>query len=206
MQSPADELGLFPLGIALVPGEVVPLHIFEPRYRELIGECLATSRPFGFLYQHEQRLSSIGTRATVTEELRRYDDGRFDVIVQGGERFRMIEMTSGRSFLTARVTDFEDLPDPPTAEELAACRAAWRQVVLPNDPGAPGDLDAFGMAALVELPPALKQDLLELRSERGRVLRLTRELAGDLGAELRASVVGRRAASNGKVVHPPEGT
>ncbi|MGH2717646.1 MAG: LON peptidase substrate-binding domain-containing protein, partial [Actinomycetota bacterium] len=71
MPPPGEELGLFPLGIALVPGELVPLHIFEPRYRELIGECLDTSGHFGFIYQHEGKVCSVGTRATVVEVLRR---------------------------------------------------------------------------------------------------------------------------------------
>ncbi|HLI55918.1 MAG TPA: LON peptidase substrate-binding domain-containing protein [Actinomycetota bacterium] len=199
MESPAEEIGLFPLGIALVPGEQLALHIFEPRYRELIGECLDTSRPFGFIYQHEGRLCPVGTRATVIDVLRRYDDGRLDIMVRGRERFRLVELTSGRSFITATVTDLEDTPEAPTAEELAACREAWRQAALAGDSGEP-DRDAFGMAALLELPAPLKQELLELRSERARVLRLTRELAGDLGAELRANEIGRRAAANGKVV------
>lgn len=199
------ELGLFPLGIALLPGEEGPLHIFEPRYRELIGECIDTSGAFGFIYHHDGQLCSVGTRATVVEVLRRYDDGRLDIVVRGGDRFRLGELTSGRSFITASVVDFDDVPDQPSPDELAACRRAWRKVALPGDPGEPGDRNAFGMAAALVLPAPIKQDLLELRSERARVQRLTRELSGELGAELLANEIGLRAASNGKVVHPPEG-
>ena len=62
-----DEIGLFPLGLVLLPTEQVPLHIFEPRYRELIGESLDHGGPFGIVYADEDGLRQIGTLATVTE-------------------------------------------------------------------------------------------------------------------------------------------
>ena len=62
-----DEIGLFPLGLVLLPAEQVPLHIFEPRYRELIGESLEEETPFGVVYADEDGLRQVGTLATVTE-------------------------------------------------------------------------------------------------------------------------------------------
>src|SRR5262245_7917462 len=87
-----DEIGLFPLGMVLLPTEQVPLHSFEPRYRALIGECLEQDSEFGLVFADEDGLRAIGTRAAVTEVLERFDDGRLNIVVQGRERFRLVEV------------------------------------------------------------------------------------------------------------------
>jgi ATP-dependent Lon protease len=81
-----DEIGLFPLGIVLLPGEQVPLHIFEPRYRELIGECLERGVPFGLVFADESGMRGVGTEAAVVEVSHRFDDGRLNIVVEGRER------------------------------------------------------------------------------------------------------------------------
>jgi len=198
-----DEIGLFPLDTVLVPGERLPLHIFEARYRELIGECLENSTEFGLIFQQGVALSGVGTRAEVHDVLRRYPDGRLDIVVVGGNRFRLIEETEGRSFVTARVSDVEDLDDPPAPEELAACMDAFARIVALVGDDVP-DLDltaspSFAMAAHLGLPAELRQELLEMLSERDRVLRLTGELEGPVATQLRARQIEQRAAGNGKV-------
>ena len=78
-----SELGLFPLGIVLLPTEQIPLHIFEDRYQELIGECLADEREFGLVFADDDGLREIGTRAAVTEVLEKFDDGRLNIVAEG---------------------------------------------------------------------------------------------------------------------------
>src|SRR5919204_2621505 len=108
-----SEIGLFPLALVLLPTEKVPLHIFEPRYKELIGECLAESREFGLVLTDENGLREIGTRAAVVEVARVYDDGRLDIVIEGGERFRVVRLTSGRSFQTAEIESIDDEESEP---------------------------------------------------------------------------------------------
>jgi ATP-dependent Lon protease len=205
---PVAELGLFPLDTVLLPGEFLPLHIFEPRYRELIGECLDTAGEFGLIYhrvyQDGSQAGPVGTRAAVAETLQRYDDGRLDVVVSGGDRFRLLELTTGRSFITATVAPFADAgsePDP--GDELATCRAAFSRILaVVGDPEGLGDdenPDSFTMAARLGLPSQLKQELLDMTSERARLVRLTEELTGPLATQLQAREIGRRASTNGKV-------
>ena len=98
-----DEIGLFPLGIVLLPTEQVPLHIFEERYKELIGECLDEEREFGLVFADDDGLREVGTRAAVTDVLERFEDGRLNVVVEGRERFRLVELTTGRAFQTGEV-------------------------------------------------------------------------------------------------------
>src|SRR3954451_9284546 len=108
-----EEIGLFPLGIVLLPTERVPLHIFEPRYKELIGECLEDDSEFGLVYADEDGVREIATRARVTEVCDRLDDGRLNVLIEGGDRFRVERLTRDRTFLTAEVEPVEDRDDGP---------------------------------------------------------------------------------------------
>ena len=89
------ELGLFPLGIVVLPGELTPLHIFEPRYRELVGEAVDNETPFGILLTDDEGLREVGTAVRVTEVIERFEDGRFVVMVEGGERFRVVRRHRG---------------------------------------------------------------------------------------------------------------
>ena len=110
------EIGLFPLELVLVPTERVPLHIFEPRYKELVGECLRSGEEFGLVLEDDNGRREIGTRAAVVEVLQMFDDGRMNVVVEGHERFRLREVTSGRSFLTGDVEPVDDEDDEEAAE------------------------------------------------------------------------------------------
>ena len=204
MPDPGPELGLFPLDLALMPGEHIPLHIFEPRYRELIGECLDNLTEFGLIYRHGVALSPVGTRARVDEVLERFPDGRFNVAVTGTTRFRLVEETAGRSFITARVGDLDDNGDRPSDLEIAACLAAFAETQaatgVPELDGTPHGL-AFAVAAEVGLPNEVRQELLEMLSERDRVVRLTDALTGSAGADIRAREIERLASGNGRVDH-----
>lgn len=170
------ELGLFPLGIVLLPTEQVPLHIFEPRYRELIGECIEQDVEFGLLYADEEGIRETGTRAAVTAVLERFDDGRLNVLVVGGERFTVDRMTQGRSFMTAEIADVDDdagdVDDATRANAVGAFRAlaALADVEVELDEYSP-EL-SFQLAAQVELVPDEKQFLLESRSEQERLERV----------------------------------
>lgn len=201
-----QEIGLFPLPLVLVPGERAPLHIFEPRYRELVGECLERDLTFGVVLADEAGVRAIGTRAAVVEVLERFPDGRLNILVEGRERFRLVEVTEGRSFTTAAVADVEDDGEEPTEAERAEVVAAYGRVVEAADVAvdaeevaADADDLAFAIAARVDLAAEVKQRLLELRSERERVVSLSPVL--DRAAEnlAREREIRARATSNGRV-------
>jgi Lon protease-like protein len=196
------EIGLFPLGIVLLPTERVPLHIFEPRYQELIGECIESDDEFGMLYADEDGVREVGTLARVAEVLERFDDGRMNVVVEGGIRFRVEQLTRGRSFMTAEIGPVED--DDGDVDAETASRAAGSFRALAALAGAETEeLDesspqlSFELAAQVELPPDSKQQLLELRTEQER-LEAVAELLDDARTALIATrELGERAKRNG---------
>ena len=199
-----DEIGLFPLELVLLPGERLPLHIFEERYKELIGECIEEGGAFGLVLADEAGIREVGTRASLLTVLERFDDGRLNIVVEGGERFQLIEVTESRSFMTGGVDDLSDEDDEPTSEELEDCLAAYRRLVdvaeadVDEPDAEPAGL-AYAIAARVDLGPEIKQELLELRSERERVLRLGPLLTHAAEALSRDRDIRNRASGNGRV-------
>jgi Lon protease-like protein len=200
-----SELGLFPLGIVLLPNEQIPLHIFEDRYQELIGECLQEEREFGLLFADEGGLREIGTRAAVTDVLEKFDDGRLNIVAEGRERFRLLELTEGRSFQTGLVEEVAD-DDPDEADPADTARALdlFHQLVdltgaIVEEPRLDVPQLSFELAGRFELAPELKQRLLQLTSERSRMKLLAELLAGAAAAVEREREIAERAQRNGKV-------
>ena len=108
-----SNLGLFPLGVVLLPGERMPLHIFEPRYRELIADCTLGARPFVLSLGTENGVARTGCTATPVALLRRFDDGRMNLIVEGGDPVEILEQTTGSElYVTARVHVLADVDEP----------------------------------------------------------------------------------------------
>ncbi len=199
-----EEIGLFPLPLVLVPTERIPLHIFEPRYRELIEECVLEGREFGLVLELEEGIAETGTRAAVTDVLERLPDGRMNIVVEGRERFRIVELTRGRAFRTADVEPVEDEYDPPAAEESEQAVEVFRRLVRLTETEVevpPPDTPelSFRLSAHVDFGNELKQELLELRSPRERTLRLTELLTLAAEALERDAEVRDRASGNGKV-------
>jgi len=201
-------IGLFPLELVLVPTERVPLHIFEPRYKELIGECIERSEEFGIVLAKESGdIHHVGTRAAVSEVLQVLPDGRMHVVVEGGERFRLLEVDHERSFDTGMVEELPDDPDPPDFDDLERVFSTFKR--LQETVGAPGEppdpsspLFDFEIVGRVDFSAETKQELLELTSPRKRVARLGVLLERALAALQIEQELRQRAHGNGKVVPP----
>src|SRR5262245_48243914 len=199
-----DELGLFPLGIVLLPTEQIPIHIFEDRYKELIGECIEHDSEFGLVYADDDGIRDVGTRARVAEVLTRFDDGRLNILVEGGERFRLDELTDGRTFHTGQVSALEDEDDAADAAAVddalrvfGVLREVTGREVEPPDPALPQL--AYSLAGKVELAPAEKLTLLREVSERRRMELVQELLEHAVLAARRVKRAAERAATNGRV-------
>jgi Lon protease-like protein len=197
-----EEIGLFPLGIVLLPTERVPLHIFEPRYRELIGECLEDDGEFGLLYADDDGVREVGTRARITEVLERFEDGRLNVVAEGRERFRVERLTRGRSFMTAEVEPVEDEDAAAEAEAAARAAGAFRALAAlagaeTEEPDESSPQLSFELAAQVELAPESKQQLLESTSEHERLQLVAELLDAARQALIMTRELGERAKRNG---------
>ena len=203
------DLGLFPLPIVLVPTERIPLHIFEPRYLELITECHESEQEFGFvLATGDGAVHEIGTRAAVLEVLETLDDGRMNIVVEGRERFRLLELTSGRVFKTAIVESVADEPEPPDAADAGRALELFRELaeIAESDvdvPAVDSELLDYELAARVDFGTDAKQELLASTSPRSRMKRLVELLELSIEAIRRERQVRELAGRNGKVSTSP---
>src|SRR5690242_14504405 len=204
----ARELGLFPLGTVLVPGELMPLHIFEERYKDLVADCMEHEQAFVLLYADDDGARELGTTARVAEVLERFDDGRLNIVVEGGEVVRVTELTRGRSYMTGLVEAAED--DPAAGDEAGSALGLYRQIAEATgakpDPGLdePARPVSYAVGARVEVPTAEKQRILELRCERDRLMAIIELLARGLQSLTIAGEIQKRAQTNGRLPKPGE--
>jgi Lon protease-like protein len=198
------ELGLFPLPIVLVPTERIPLHIFEPRYLELITECYESDEEFGLvLATGDGAVHEVGTRAAVLE-LFELEDGRLNIVVEGRARFRLLELKGGRSFKTALVepvTDDPEFVEPATSNRaLEVFRELAKEAESDVDvPPSDSELLDFELAARVDFGTDAKQELLASTSPRARMTRLVELLELSIEAIRRERKLRELAGRNGKV-------
>ena len=202
-----SELPLFELPIVLLPGELMPLHIFEERYKRMIGHCLETEEPFGVVLRDEDGSARrIGCTARVTEVLERFDDGRMDIVVTGEEPFRVLERFDGDEFPAGEVEPVprsadDETGDPRAADDARETFADLVRRVSGSEPEIEGleESDAYTIAGRVELPVLTKQRLLELRSEAERMRLLGEALHALVGVLKRSREIAEAAKMNGRV-------
>jgi Lon protease-like protein len=195
---------LFPLGIVALPSELVPLHIFEERYKEMIERCLAEPTEFGIVWMSDDGLREIGCACEVAEVLERMDDGRLNVIARGTRAFRIETRQDDLPYPAATVEFLPDREEEPDAAAAEEARAAYAELVRQAADRETSDeelaaMSAYDMAATVEFGAEAKQGLLDLRSETARLKLVTRLF---LSAVRRIDLAERaelRARSNGKV-------
>ena len=202
-----DQLPLFELPVVLLPGELMPLHIFEERYKRMIGHCLEASEPFGVVLRDEDGSARrIGCTARVTEVLERFEDGRLDIIVTGGEPFRVLERFDGTDYPAGEVEAVPaagdaETDDPGVADDAREAFADLVRRVSGSEPEIEGldESDAYAIAGRVELPVLTKQRLLELRSEGERMKLLGQALRDLVRVLKRSREIAEAAKMNGKV-------
>jgi Lon protease-like protein len=205
MADPIERFPLFPLGLVLIPHELVPLHIFEERYKLMIGECLAQESEFGIVWLSDDGLKEIGCSARVSKVLERFDDGRLNILIEGTTPFRLIRRIDDLPYPAGDIQPLEDdIQAPDDESAIAAARKRYADLVaeVTDERPEPDDLaklDAYGMAATLDVALDAKQMLLELRSERDRLEQLEGLFAEALGRIRHAERAAERAQGNGSL-------
>jgi Lon protease-like protein len=201
------ELPIFELPLVLLPGELMPLHIFEDRYKRMIARCLEDGEPFGIVFRDEELgARRVGCEARVTEVTERFDDGRLNIVVTGERPFRVLDRFEATDYPAGEVEPVEARVDgEQTSSAAAEAREAFAELIrrVGGDPPEPEELetyDSYAIGARVELPPETKQQLLEQRFEPERMRILAVALGVLVAAVSRSREVAERAKMNGKVV------
>jgi len=200
----SELLPLFPLDVVLFPEAPLPLHIFEPRYREMIGECVAGKLPFGVVRSKEDALAEIGCTAEIIAITKKHEDGRMDILTLGRRRFEVGELNQERSFLRADVAYFEDEPGEAPRVQAERAIALFRELLgLANaeleapEAGAPHM--SFLLVAPFPLDLDFKQNLLGMRSEAQRLTAIVEYYEVLLPQMRRKVKVQQKSKGNGHV-------
>jgi ATP-dependent Lon protease len=200
----ATRIPLFPLGLVLFPGQALPLHIFEPRYRLMTRQCIETRSVFGIVYVHDDNVAQTGCSAMIVKTLNEYEDGRSDILAVGQKVFHLIRTHTDKAYFEADVEylaeDFSGI-DAGVSEQVIKLYEQCHGVLYDEDPPPFEDEGGTSLAYFVtaELPldVAFRQTLLESRSEADRQRRLAARLAEWYPQLQKRDHVRGKAAGNG---------
>src|SRR5215813_10573579 len=174
-----DRIPLFPLNVVLLPGAELPLHIFEPRYRGMVKDCLKHKSEFGMLMALPKGVARVGCTAEVIEVVKRYDDGRMDIITVGRQPFRVVQFLEDNELLEGYVDYLEDCEprlDTKIRRELVELYEVCHTLIFGDYPkGLEADSEvclSYRVAGTLPLDLLWKQQVLELRTEADRQQRL----------------------------------
>jgi len=174
-----DRIPLFPLNVVLLPGAELPLHIFEPRYRGMVKDCLKHKSEFGMLMALPKGVAHVGCTAEVIEVVKRYDDGRMDIITVGRQPFRVVQFLEDNELLEGYVDYLEDCEprlDTKIRRELVELYEVCHTLIFGDYPkGLEADSEvclSYRVAGTLPLDLRWKQQVLELRTEADRQQRL----------------------------------
>ena len=196
-------LPLFPLDVVLLPGAPLPLHVFEPRYKEMIGECLDRNEVFGVIRAKEGTVAEIGCTAEIVTVTKKYEDGRMDIVTMGRERFEVMQVNQERSFLQAEVAYLRDEAGAPAAEEISKAMKLHGEIMTlaGAQPADAADIDpqqlSFYLAGSLPLDLDFKQGLLGMKSEPERLQAIISFFETILPSMRRTVHVRRKAGGNG---------
>ena len=198
-------LPLFPLDLVLLPGVPVQLHIFEPRYKEMIKECLDHKSVFGIVRSKEEALANIGCSAEIMNVLKKYPDGRMNILAEGKKRFEVLQFNQERAFLQADVFYLEDENEPAAADDIEKA-IRLHQEIMRLAGAEPEDIEAsetaqlaYRLAGSLPFDPDFQQTLLEMGSEAERIRALISFFERILPALQRNAGAKKKAGGNGHV-------
>lgn len=172
-------IGLFPLPVIVFPGSAIPLHIFEDRYKALINDCWREKKPFGITLQNNGKIFDIGCMAEVADIMTRYEDGKLDIVVIGGKRFKMRNFSSGeKPYHIADVDIYEDEFNDLQRDKLVPVVNLFNKIADTvtsagikkiNIHELDSEKPSFQIALKAGLTLEQKQKLIEIRSEKLRL-------------------------------------
>jgi ATP-dependent Lon protease len=204
-----ERIPLFPLNVVLLPGADLPLHIFEPRYRQMVSRCLEDKSEFGMLLSLPKGIVRVGCTAEIIEVVNRYDDGRMDILAVGRAPFRILELFNAEAFgedslLEGQVDYLDDRErpvEPRVRRELVELYEVCHTLVYGDYPrniqGSVPENFSYLVAGTLPMDVMWKQQVLELRSEADREERLATYLREWAPHLQKAEALRQRADGNG---------
>jgi Lon protease-like protein len=199
-----ERIPLFPLSVVLFPGQAMPLHMFENRYRDMTRECLEKQSPFGIVFIHEMDIAHTGCSAMIVKVLKEYEDGRSDILAAGQRPFRVLHKDNLKAYLEADVEyldeDFDGV-DSSVSQQLSELFSQCHRILYQENAASfetDGSISlAYHIASELPVDTAFRQKLLEVRSEAERQHLLLAHLAAWYPQLQNRERVRGKAAGNG---------
>jgi len=199
-----ERIPLFPLNVVLLPGADLPLHIFEPRYRQMVRQCLDEKSEFGMLLALPKGVVHVGCTAEIIDVVKRYSDGRMDILTMGRAPFRVVNLFDGNPLLEGEVDYLEDSETPSNPRlrrELVELYEACHTLIFGDYPknleNSVSEILSYVVAGTLPMDLLWKQQILELRSEADREERLVAYLREWAPHLQKTEVMRQRAGGNG---------
>ena len=200
----AARIPLFPLNVVLFPGQAVPLHIFELRYREMTRHCIDTQSCFGIVFVNDGKMARTGCSALIVKTLKEYEDGRSDILTVGQNAFHLVRTHQEKLYFEGDVEYLEEDftgADPALSARLEELCNQCHQVLYgqdaPHFEARSGNSLAYHVASELPLDAVFRQSLLEVRSEAERQQRLATRLVDWLPQLQQRDRMRTKAGGNG---------
>ena len=203
-----NKIPLFPLGVVLLPEVFLPLHIFEERYKTMIGECVDQDQEFGVVYYNGTEMESRGCTARVVRVIKQYPDGRMDILTKGERRFLIEDLHEEKPYLEGSVGFFDDVEEPPTQNAEALATEGFdlmmqiegiegKQFAIEHGDATGLKEASYLIASSEGFTPEEKQDFLEMTSTQDRLEKGVRSLRRILERSRLAGEIKKVVGGNG---------
>ena len=168
------KIPLFPINISILPEEKVPLHIFEDRYKKMINRCLINKTSFGIIYKNKEKLHDIGTKVKIIKVYKKYDDGRYDLLVEGQKRFKVLNFIKNRSLWQGVIQHFNEGYNKIDKIKFSKTLDKYLKLLLTLDidhdiQSEINKTKSFDFTKNILIPTDIKQEFLELINEEERI-------------------------------------
>ena len=165
---------LFPLKISILPQEVLPLHIFEDRYKKMVSNCIENKHLFGMIYRDKGQFSNIGCSVKSHKTLNSYDDGKYDILVQGQKRFKVVNFIKKTDSWYGEIESINENYDLIDQNSFNVILDKYLKVLLSlnvnhNIQSEIVKTKSFDFTKDLIIPNSLKQEFLELEDESSRM-------------------------------------
>ena len=168
------KINLFPINISILPDELVPLHIFEDRYKKMVSNCLENNQEFGIIYKENNEIKNIGCSVSIKKVYQKYDDGKYDILVQGTKRFQIKSLSKKDDILIGEIKFFNEFYNKVNSTKFNKVLDKYLKLLLTFNikHDIESEMDkktSFDFTRNILIPNNIKQEFLELENESDRI-------------------------------------
>jgi len=175
MNNSLFKISLFPINVSILPDELMPLHIFEDRYKKMVSESLEKNKEFGIIYKHNNDIKNIGCLVSIKKVYQKYDDGKYDILIQGEKRFKIKSLFKENELLIGEVEFLDEFYEKSDKNKFNKVLDKYLKLLLTFEidhdiQSEMNKKNSFDFTKNILIPNNIKQDFLELENESDRVL------------------------------------